>query len=139
MRREDERRGEEEDGEGTMTDGHWRRGEEEGIRAGVGGHWHRFKALATSEWRYSTSAESWGCEKRCDVDLGSSYDGGWRQSHYRCLIGPDEGVYCASFFFSSFGQCRSKKTGEIQFITTFYELHPTWEIIKRCKCIIVMM
>lgn len=99
MRREDERRGEEEDGEGTMTDGHWRRGEEEGIRAGVGGHWHRFKAPATSEWRYSTSAESWGCEKRCDVDLGSSYDGGWRQSHYRCLIGPDEGVYCASFFF----------------------------------------
>lgn len=82
-----------------MTDGHWRRGEEEGIRAGVGGHWHRFKAPATSEWRYSTSAESWGCEKRCDVDLGSSYDGGWRQSHYRCLIGPDEGVYCASFFF----------------------------------------
>ncbi len=48
------RRGEEEDGKGTMTDGHWRRGEEEGIRVGVGGHWHSFKALAKSEWRYST-------------------------------------------------------------------------------------
>lgn len=29
-----------------MTDGHWRRGEEEGIRVGVGGHWHCFKAAA---------------------------------------------------------------------------------------------
>lgn len=38
------------DGKETMTDGHWRRGEEEGIRAGVGGHWHCFKALARSEW-----------------------------------------------------------------------------------------
>lgn len=38
------KRGEEEVGKGTMTDGHWRRGEEEGIRVGVGGHWHRFKA-----------------------------------------------------------------------------------------------
>lgn len=35
------RKEEEEDAKGTMTDGHWRRGEEEGIRAGVGGHWHR--------------------------------------------------------------------------------------------------
>lgn len=41
---------EEEDVKGTMTDGHWRRGEEEGIRVGVGGHWHRFKAPAKSEW-----------------------------------------------------------------------------------------
>lgn len=49
-----ERRAEEEDGKETMTDGHWSRGEEEGIRAGVGGHWHCFKALAKSEWRYST-------------------------------------------------------------------------------------
>lgn len=37
-----------------MTDGHCRRGEEEGIRVGVGGHWHCFKAAAQSEWRYST-------------------------------------------------------------------------------------
>lgn len=49
-----ERRAEEEDGKETMTDGHWSRGEEEEIRAGVGGHWHCFKALAKSEWRYST-------------------------------------------------------------------------------------
>lgn len=93
------RRGEEEDSEGTMTDGHWRRGEEEGIRAGVGGHWHRFKAPAKSEWRYSTSTESWGCEKRCDVDLGSSYDRGWRQSHYRCLIGQMRVFIVLPFFF----------------------------------------
>lgn len=42
--------GEEEDAKETMTDGHWRRGEEEGIRVGVGGHWHCFKAPAQSEW-----------------------------------------------------------------------------------------
>lgn len=121
-----------------MTDGHWRRGEEEGIRAGVGGHWHRFKAPAKSEWRYSTSTESWGCEKRCDVDLGSSYDRGWRQSHYRCLIGQMR-VFIVLPFFFPFGQRRSKKTAEIQYTTTFHELHPTWEIIKRCKRIIIMM
>lgn len=36
-------------GRKQKADGHWRREEEEGIRAGVGGHWHRFKALAKSE------------------------------------------------------------------------------------------
>ena len=41
--------GEGEDGKETMTDGHWRRGEEEGIRVGVGGGWRCFKAPATSE------------------------------------------------------------------------------------------
>lgn len=40
----EERRVEEEDVKGTMTDGHWKRGEEERIRVGVGGHWHRFKS-----------------------------------------------------------------------------------------------
>lgn len=63
----------------TMTDGLWRRGGEEGIRVGVGGHWHCFKALAKSEWR--CKSEKWGCGKRCDVDLGSSHGEGWRQSH----------------------------------------------------------
>lgn len=63
-----------------MTDGHWRRGEEEeeGIRAGVGGHWHRFKA--------PTSADT---GRQAKV-VGVRRDEMWIQDHPTTAAGEDQ-------------------------------------------------
>lgn len=46
-----------------MTDGHWRRGEEEGMRVGVGGYWHRFKVLAGVSGDIGLNAKSGGMRR----------------------------------------------------------------------------
>lgn len=52
-------------------------------------------------------SETWGCERRCDVDLGSSHDDGWSRSRYHSLIGQIEGVIQLLFF--SYGPCGSER------------------------------
>lgn len=52
-------------------------------------------------------SETWGCERRCDVDLGSSHDDGCSRSRYRSLIGQIEGVIQLPFF--SYGLRGSKE------------------------------
>lgn len=42
-------------------------------------------------------SESRGCEKRCDVDLGSSHGDGWRQSRHRFFDWSDEGGVLLGF------------------------------------------
>lgn len=41
-------------------------------------------------------SESWGCERRCDVDLRSAHDHGWSRSRYHPPIGQIHGVNPAS-------------------------------------------
>lgn len=55
-------------------------------------------------------SETWGCERRCDVDLGSSHDDGWSRSRYHSLIGQIEGVIQLLFF--SYGPCGSERERE---------------------------
>lgn len=42
-------------------------------------------------------SESWGCERRWDVDLGSAHHHGWSRSRHRAAIGPIEGGNPTSF------------------------------------------
>lgn len=98
---------------GTMTDGHRRREEDDGRRIGVGGPWRCFKLQQPVRGDTQLLSETWGCERRCDVDLGSSHDDGWSRSRYQSLIGQMEGVIQLPFF--PYGPCRSqKKNSELQ-------------------------
>lgn len=46
-----------------MTDGHWKRGDGEGIKVGVGVHWHHFKALAGVSGDIGLNVKSGGVER----------------------------------------------------------------------------
>lgn len=71
-------------------------------------------------------SENWGCENRCDVDLGSSHNGGWRQSFSDWS---DEGVVLIPFFvfLDSVGVTKQQPKSKYH---NFNERHPSGEITK---------
>lgn len=69
-------------------------------------------------------SENWGCEKRCDVDLGHNDE--CRQSHYHSLIGQMK-VLFYFLFLDSVGVRKQQQTSKHH---NFNELNPTEELQK---------
>lgn len=75
-------------------------------------------------------SETRGCERRCDVDLGSSHDDGWSRSRYHSLIGQIEGVIQLLFF--SYGPCGSEREKKKSPSQNFKRGEPVTPMMQWC-------